>query len=385
MSMLKRQLIGLLPELRTQAKKIKCEEARYRWYILLKVVESSRSVRAACAKEGVSEDFFRKWCKRLIQSQSVDSLRSIPRCPRRSPRKLKRIWEERIRFRRESLPFEGCDRIAHNIFEVFNRQIAPSTVNKVLNRLGLICRRKAKKLTKKHLKRYRRPLPGYLQMDFKYVPFKVKDRQYYQLSCVDHHSSWRLIRIYEKKDLYAVECFLQDLERECPFAIMQIQTDNDLAFTHKFWKLIMGFDPTFEHPLAEWCKENEVEQKLIPVGEKELNGKVENTHKQDDREFFSQINPQNLEHLQMLSIAYERRWNEQRKTRSLGRKTPLEAVEFAYVRVLCWFKIIGISLNNGVIKIPKLKTRKIKNRKRKTIYDRYLQWMEEDAKKYGNS
>jgi len=65
---------------------------------------------------------------------------------------------------------------------------------------SLISWKHSKRLTKKHLKRYRRPELGYLQMDFKYVPNRINGEQYYQLSCLDHHSSWRLVRVYPSKE-----------------------------------------------------------------------------------------------------------------------------------------------------------------------------------------
>src|SRR5690606_24177164 len=129
-----------------------------------------------------------------------------------------------------------------------------------------------------------RTLPGYLQMDFKYVPYLIDGKQYYQLSCIDHHSSWRLIRNYKYKNIDSVKLFLEELEQICPFPIIEVQTDNDTAFTDKFSSKI---GVTGEHYLDIWCRERGINHRLIPVAVKELNGKVENTHKQDDREFFA--------------------------------------------------------------------------------------------------
>lgn len=384
MSRLKIKLLEKLSEFSRQAKSLKDQEARSRWFKLRFIVKSQLSVRRACLKAEVSEEWFRKWARRLLDGSEVSSLQSQSRRPLKSPRRLKRLWQERVLMIRRSLPFEGCERVSDRIYDVYKKKISPGAIHKVLVRNGLVDRSKAKRLTKKHMKRYRRWMPGFLQMDFKYVPYKIRGRQYYQLSCVDHHSSWRLIRIYDNKSFLAVESFLAELALECPFPILEIQTDNDLAFTHKFWKLNMGFDPTNKHPLEEWCDENEIRHKLIPVGEKELNGKVENTHKQDDREFYSQIQPQNLNHLQALSLVYEKRWNEQRKTRALGRKTPNESLWDGLVRTTAWAMLMGIKPPKTVLKIPKPKKVKTTTKKRKTQFDRFMTWVKEDAKKYGN-
>lgn len=393
MSKLRNQLRELLPEFQKQAKTLKEKEARRRWNCLRYVVKSKSTLKKSCLKVDRSEEWFRKWGKRVLQTGHISALYSHSRKPHKTPRRTHKVWEERVLMIRKARPFEGSERISQRIFDVYNKRLSPGVVHKILRRHGLVDKKKQKKLTKKHLKRYRRPLPGYLQMDFKYVPYRVNDRQYYQLSCVDHHSSWRMIRIYPNKDLLAVETFLIELSSICPFPIIEIQTDNDLAFTHKYWKLRMGFDPTNIHPVEEWCKENEIQHRLIPIGEKELNGKVENTHKQDDREFFSQTNPQHLEHLQLLSLAYEERWNRVRKTKAIGWKTPEESLRDAYIAVLAWFKLLGMPWPQTVLKIPKKtdKTsstkniKKTKNKKRVSQVSRYLKWMEEDAKKYGKS
>lgn len=201
----------------------------------------------------------------------------------------------------------------------------------------------------------------------------INKRQHYQLSCVDHHSSWRLIRMYANKDLIAVEDFLNELKDKCPFPIMEIQTDNDTSFTDKFWTDNPGTISGM-HMVDEWCAGNGIRHKLIPVGEKEINGKVENTHKQDDREFFSQINPTCLGELQALSQRYEWIWNHERRTKALGWLSPMEVVYRAYVVIVALFKILA---ERNEVKVTQIKSKKM------TSIDRYLTWMDEDAKKYG--
>ncbi len=83
-----------------------------------------------------------------------------------------------------------------------------------------------------------------------------------------------------------------------------------------------------------WCKQNDIIHRLIPVGVKELNGKVENTHKQDDREFFSQGTYKSYESIELNTRGYNERWNGQRKTRALGNKTPNQVIETAAVRAM---------------------------------------------------
>jgi hypothetical protein len=210
-------------------------------------------------------------------------------------------------------------------------------------------------------------------MDFKYVPYALEGKQYYQLSCVDHHSSWRLIRIYPHKDLIAVTSFLKELEALCPFTIKQLQTDNDLAFTDKYRQNTDG-EPTGSHPVDLWCEKWEIEHKLIPIGKKELNGKVENTHKWDDREFFSQTPAQTLQELQQASLEYNHRWNEKRQTEALSWRSPSEVL-YAYYFTRKFF-------NLWFAEEPKPKPPKPKLAKPELIIDRYLKYRDWESQRH---
>lgn len=331
MSLLRNQLRKLLPRFAQEANKIRDPEARSRWMRLRRITESTKSLAQACRAYGMSEDSYRKWCVRLLKRPRAEALNCKSRKPQRSPSKTKPRIEKAVLKIRRVEPYLGPERISNEAKKLFAVDVPPSTVFAILRRAKVVGKKIAQKLTKKHLKRYRRPLPGYLQMDFKYVPYKIEGRQYYQLSCIDHHSSWRLIRNYRRKDREAVEAFLAELEEHCPFPIIELQTDNDTAFTDKFSS---GVGVTGGHYLDAWCKSHGVVHRLIPVGVKELNGKVENTHKQDDREFFAMHDFRSYESIEKSTRGYNERWNSLRATKRLGYKTPDEVVLEAYAMAL---------------------------------------------------
>ena len=217
MSQLRKQLSKILPRLSGEANKLRDPEARSRWVRLKKITESPKSLSQACAFYGWSEDAYHKWGNRLRKQPRVSSLYSKTRKPYRSPKKTKPRIEKKVISLRRFDPSLGPDRISDELKRLFKLIVPESTVYQILIRAGLISRKIAQRLTKKHLKRYRRPQPGYLQMDFKYVPYPIEGKQFYQLSCVDHHSSWRLIRVYRQKKLNAVKEFLVELEEFCPW------------------------------------------------------------------------------------------------------------------------------------------------------------------------
>lgn len=382
MSQLKVKLREVIVKLSPEVKKIKDLKARTKFYQLEYVCFSKLSVSRSCIELGISEDYFRKWAKRLLESSKLEDLSELSRRPRRSPKKTRKNVIKMITTIRAAQPFMGPERIHQRITEVFptRKTCSISTVARTLKREGLISKTYRKKLTKKHLKRYRRPFCGYLQMDFKYVPQKIRGKQYYQLSAIDHHSDWRCIRIYDNKGFEALEDFLRDLEHEVPFEIMQVQTDNDACFTDKFTAEKRFAGPTGLHLLDEWCNARDVEHKLIPVGEKELNGKVENSHKQDDREFFSQNFFLDFDDIRVKSKNYEKRWNERRKTKARGWLTPVQAIERAYIKAFVFLRVTGRIKKDSEfmthLKAPKKQNNvKRKNRTRKlNAIERYINY-----------
>lgn len=384
MSQLRLQLRKIMPRLASEANKLRDTEARSRWMKLKDITNSPKSLSRACAFYGWSMDAYQKWGTRLRKQPRVEMLFSRSRKPYRSPNRTKPRKEKKVAQLRRADPSLGPERISNDLMRIFNMEVAPSTVYAILKRTKMVSVKLAQKLTKRHLKRYRRPWPGYLQMDFKYVPYPINGRQCYQLSCVDHHSSWRFIRIYSDKSADSVISFLRELRKTCPFPIEEIQTDNDTAFTDKFSSKV---GVTGEHRMDLWCAKEGIRHRLIPVGEKELNGKVENTHKQDDREFFAKGPYRDLKHLQICSAGYNLRWNETRATKALAWKTPSEVVKQAYIRAIVCLRLISSEKNralhkldangNTYLPINEQKTRKpIRTTKKKTYVEKYLQYQE---------
>ena len=385
MSQLKDQLRLMIPRLSAEANQLKDRDARGRWMQLRSIALSPKCVAQACANRGCSVDFFNKWGTRLVKARRLSGLFSKSRKPHRSPKKTKARIEKKVLKVRRVEPYLGPNRVSDEVEDLFGVLVPPSTVYAILKRFKIVGLALQKTLTKKHMRRYRRPFPGYLQMDFKYVPYLIEGKQFYQLSCVDHHSSWRFIRCYRFKNLPSVMSFLRELKNECPFPIIEIQTDNDTAFTDKFSSQ-QGV--TGEHQLDQWCASEGISHRLIPVGVKELNGKVENTHKQDDREFFALGNFLTYEALDLNSRGYNDRWNNQRATRALGKKTPMTVIGEACVKALALHLFVANKQNQGLwqfdtngdaympIPKPKKGPRKKSRPRKKSAAQKYLDYLE---------
>ena len=388
MSKLKDQLKVILPTLSEEANRNQDKEVKFRLYALKAIVESKKDVKKACEARGVSTDFFYDWGGRLLRVRKLASLKSRSRKPKKSPEQTTKRTESRIRRLRVAEPSHGPERISYYLKTLYKIVCSPSTVYNVLRRLGFVDKAERKTRSKKHLKRYTRPVPGYVQMDVKYVPYLVEGKTYYEFNAVDHHSSWRLIRAYKEKSYESLVAFLAELERECPFVIIQIQTDNGKEFTDKY-RINSDGQPTGSHPLDMWCAKHDIEHKLIPIGVKELNGKVENTHGFDDREFYSQAKGfKTYADLERNMRGWNERWNGLRPTAKLGWRTPNEVIENAYVGYLAfWLRWTErhqplARLNaDGIFEMATPLARKTKKPKRRSAVDRYLAWMEGEEKK----
>jgi hypothetical protein len=391
MSALRKRLSPIIDGLAKDANKNHDREVKARYYFLRAVCRSKQSVTRACARAGKSTDSFEFWAKRLIKQKTFSALKSKSRKPKRSPNQVAKRVERKIIALRRAEPSFGPERISFDMKKVFNLDVSPGRVYRTLKRNNLISTKHSKSLTKRHIKRYRRPLPGHLQLDVKYVPYRINGEQYYQFNAVDHCTTWRLSRIYRSLTYYSLINFLKELDGCCPFPIVQIQTDNGIEFTDKFRGNVR---PTGKHPLDRWCKFRGIHHKLIPVGQKELNGKVENTHKQDDREFYSKYAFKNFESLERVMRGYCDRWNTVRATKSLEWRTPVESLEWACVRAIAYLEYLRsrfslpletsererseVSQGRKSIIPEQPKPAAAAKPKKLSAVDRYLQWLEWD-------
>ena len=384
MPSLKYQLRELLASLSVESNQLKDPLARQRLYLIKAVAESKKDVKKTCEARGVSTDLFYKWSARLLLARTLESLRSFSRAPKRKWNQTSKRIEKKVVALRRARPYLGAERISFELKKQFNIKCAVSTVGAILKRSGLITEVYAARLTKKHLRRYRRPFPGYLQMDFKYVPYRIEAKQLYQLSVIDHHSSWRFIRVYDNRSLETVIGFLEELYFNCHFAIMQIQTDNATEFTDKY-SSGAGRSASGWHAFDKWCESRDIEHKLIPIGEKEINGKVERSHRSDDREFFSQGEPaKTLAEIRQRATAHNYYWNELRATKVLQWQTPMETLNLAEIRAYVFVRAHLKAFQcqpMEIIKTPggqiiRPRQEKIKKKRKPNRYLQYLDWLD---------
>lgn len=123
-----------------------------------------------------------------------------------------------------------------------------------------------------------------VQMDVKYVPKaclvgSVAGSKLYQYSAMDEYSRLEFKMIFDELSGYSTVQFLKQMLLFFPFAVACIQTDNGIEFTNRFHSDKPGALDVALNQLG-------IEHKLIRVATPRHNGKVERSHRTDQRFFY---------------------------------------------------------------------------------------------------
>lgn len=284
-----------------------------------------QNISLACLKLGYQRSYFYFWFNRLQAANfDIKSLEERSRRPGSHPKKTPIEIVDKIISLRKQTNY-GPDRLQYHLEQLHNIHLPRSTIGHILKRENLIPPKRLKH-RKKHLKRYQEPNPGdKVQADVKYAPYRVKAQQHYQYTAIDDCTRWRFAKIYYDLSVNNTEEFLKELIRAAPFKIKTIQTDNGIEFTYKFVSdpKCMDKEPK-EHPLDTLCKKHNIHHKLIPLGQCEINGKVERSHRIDEEEFYRLITYTSLKKLQLAFNQWISYYNHKRPHAGIDKMTPIQ-------------------------------------------------------------
>lgn len=217
--------------------------------------------------------------------------------------------------RPRSNPFETPIRIKEKIIELRNRtkecalkikwdledegiDINERTVGKILKSEGLVRKYKVKRIKYKYIKALLAP-GELIEIDVKYVPGKLNNRQYFQYTAIDVASRWRHIDIYDTQSNHSSIAFLKEVIKRAPFSIKAIKTDNHSTFTNRYTGYEKSIDPVNPklHALDIFCAKNDIAHYLIDKGKPAQNGTVERSHGSDQKRLYDETNPITVEEL----------------------------------------------------------------------------------------
>lgn len=193
-------------------------------------------------------------------------------------------------------------------------------------RMGLAGGQKDKKKSRKHDRRYPELLiPGEkVQIDVKEVPYccligaaKRDGKHLYQWTAIDECTRVRFVYGFEEHTPENSVKFFKMLQKAFPFRIQTIQTDNGTEFTYKY------ISDTEICPFDQALEAAGISHVLIPPRTPWHNGKVERSHRNDQRYFYDwekfsdvkELNEKLKKHLY---------WSNRKIMRTLGNKSPIE-------------------------------------------------------------
>jgi transposase InsO family protein len=215
------------------------------------------------------------------------------------------VYDELVRKRGYARSFEGMYRAA--------------------TRMGLGWGKK-RKPPRKHDRRYPElTVPGEkVQIDVKEVPYnclkgaaKRDEKRLYQWTAIDECTRLRCIFGYWEHTPENSIDFLKKLQAAFPFPIQTVQTDNGTEFTYRFISEVKSC------PFEKALERAGIVHKLIAPRTPWHNGKVERSHRNDQRYFYDWEHFGDVDELNK-KLAAHLVWSNNKTMRTLGRKSPLE-------------------------------------------------------------
>lgn len=272
---------------------------------------------------GVSLSSVKRWCKRY--EGTWQSLSERSHRPKSHPKQHRTEEEELIiqAFKEKFFRY-GWDGVYDEaVKKGYSRSL--SGMIYASRRLGFGGKAKEKKPPRKHDRRYPElQTPGEkVQIDVKEVPYhclkgavKRDEKHLYQWTAIDECTRYRFVYAFEEHTPENSVKFLKLLQKAFCFKIQVIQTDNGTEFTYKY------ISEDVPCPFDTALEKAEIAHKLIPPRTPWHNGKVERSHRNDQRYFYNwekfgsvdELNEKLREHL---------RWSNRKPMRTLDGKSPL--------------------------------------------------------------
>lgn len=243
-------------------------------------------VSKAARKYNKARSYIYFWLNRY--DGTIDSLACRSRRPHSHPRQhttqeLKLIADVRRRNPRLGL-LEFWDHLKRNGYTR-----PPGSLYRVMKRMGYIQKDKPKK---KYIPKPMEQMqyPGQrVQIDVKFVPSNCivsKGEKYYQYTAIDEYSRLRYLEAFEERSTYSSAIFLKNAAaffKKHGFNIECVQTDNGLEFTNRLSASGTNKPTLFEATLSSMG----IRHKLIRPFTPRHNGKVERSHREDQKRFYS--------------------------------------------------------------------------------------------------
>lgn len=262
------------------------QEARRRQGVVKYAEKHGKS--KAARQYGVSLSSVKRWCKRY--DGTWQSLCERSHRPHSHPKQHTPEEETAIRaaFSKAYLRY-GWDGVYAELREAHGYTRSFGGMYHAATRLGLGWGKKRKRPARKARRYPELVKPGEkVQIDVKEVPYhclkgaaKRDGKHLYQWTAIDECTRLRFVYGYEEHTPENSVDFLERLLQAFPFPIRTVQTDNGTEFTYRF------ISDKELCPFEEALAARKIAHKLIPPRTPWHNGKVERSHREDQKRFYS--------------------------------------------------------------------------------------------------
>ena len=321
-----------LSTIRAEAKKFSYESDRTRIRFLVLIELCKRCDGNLCrlrqvdyeaigARFGHSGRSVRRWFVSYLRSGPQGLI--ARKAPGRKPEPLRGHLAKLVLDYRSQFNW-GAELIQVHLRHEHGINLSQFRIESYLRKKGLLRKRKSAK-KKKHTRKVIVKIPGaHTQMDVKYFPRRsTGEKQLYVYNFRDHATRWTFKRAYNSIGPYETEDFFRQVIEHFPAKIWSVQTDNGSEFTFRFMSHV---DKPKDHVLDRLCREKLIRHRLIPVGEKELQGLIERSHREDDEELYHRIRPRSANELNLFLSSHCVWANETRRRAALGWRTSKEVL-----------------------------------------------------------
>ena len=275
---------------------------------------------AASEKYGVSLSSVKRWCARYDgtwQSLKERSHRPHSHPNRHTPKEERQIKNSfKKKFKRYGWDGVYTDLLRKGYKRSFSGMVYAA------KRMGLHEQKKPKKKSRKQRRYPELLIPGEkVQIDVKEVPFNClrgkalrDNKHFYQWTAIDECTRMRFVYAFEEHTPENSIRFLKMLIKAFPFRIQTIQTDNGTEFTYKYISddVICPFDIALQ--------KLRINHKLIPPRTPWHNGKVERSHRNDQRYFYDWETFTSVEELNR-KLKDHLEWSNSKRMRTLDWKS----------------------------------------------------------------
>ena len=272
---------------------------------------------------GVSLSSVKRWCKKYDgtwQSMLEKSHRPHSHPKRHTPKEEKEIKNS---FKKYYARY-GWDGVYDDLLRMgYTRSFSGMVY--AAKRLRLKEKKHPKKKSRVHRRYPELVEPGDKgHIDVKDVPYNclrgkvLRDGKHlYQWTAIDECTRMRFVYAFEEHTPENSAKFLSMVIKAFPFKIKTIQTDNGTEFTYKF----ISEDKIC--PFDKALMKLGIKHKLIPPRTPWHNGKVERSHRNDQRYFYDWETFRSVEELNE-KLEKHLIWSNNKSMRTLGRKSPVQ-------------------------------------------------------------